>query len=283
MPRPQLIDEMPGLHADLDYWWDLERKAAEKEKREPKYVNVFKAYHSNVYRKSNKGTRPSRTYVEHYLSTSYAVKGDASRIPAYEAWSPWKDKKETPEQVAFLLRLNMVTKIKFGKQLSTQTAAWACKLQPTLRGQPIFGQYSLINLYTHRENLAYYFQRKTTYTADLDALVAFQAWKLERQSVYLEAIELGIIPPPNFGEAEENIEPGAPVIDNTLGVGGDTTPLGLLPTDPVAQISWHLDILKNLLNFFLISGGFAGDVDHEDKVRNDLLIRFAAFKGMSEK
>jgi hypothetical protein len=121
-------------------------------------------------------------------------------------WKPWVNQYESPEDSAFLLRISTIMQIEIGRTLYSHEAKWGRRLRVALEGLHPFGQYRFVLHYSLREVIAYHL-RAEQYTADLDALITYRAWRVENWGTYALALASGSAPYPVL---EPLIEPGDP-------------------------------------------------------------------------
>ncbi len=108
-------------------------------------------------------------------------------------WTPWRDETETPNDSAHLLALDALSLAMSGRHLYQHEAKWGRLLRVALDGLSKLMQLVFVRDYALRESAAYEIGTPT-FTADLDALVAYQPWLLENYEIYHFAVITGSIP-----------------------------------------------------------------------------------------
>jgi hypothetical protein len=215
MSIPRISD---NINSAIEYWWALEVELAQKEHRNPQAVRVWKAIH-RVDQKRKPSEVPREKQI---VSLSHVEKRiqkiERSRVvshgerlipePENEPWQPWLNTMESPENTAFLLRLNAAKRSIYGGLLLQGEADWGYRLRPAIQGLPTYHQYRLVAMYAGREFTRKYLSREQAYTGDLDGLIAYQAWLPENREPYELAVTLRLIPFPLFIDDEADAPPG---------------------------------------------------------------------------
>lgn len=110
-------------------------------------------------------------------------------------WVPWASGSESPEDSAFLLRLNAQSVQLHQRGLYLHEARWGCRLRVALDGAEIIDQLAFIRGYAQRQVIGYNL-REDIYTAHLDGIVAYRAWLPEAAHQYALAVVYGHAPLP---------------------------------------------------------------------------------------
>ena len=148
-------------------------------------------------------------------STSKSVQD--SRIPTGS---------QMPEDVRYLLQMNLYWRLGFGRSLYAHEAGWATRLRAFHERIPDFVREDLnesirsdiadaifaamVKLYSQREEIALSLDR-TIETADLDDLLAWEPWSIGRWAGFEVAIKTGLVRSPKmFVEYQPNT--GKPVM-----------------------------------------------------------------------
>ncbi len=122
------------------------------------------------------------------------LKGKQTRREFYSVeWTPWQDETETPADTAHLLALDAISLAMSGRHLFLHEAKWGRRLGVALDGLSKLMQLVFVRDYGLRESAAYEIGT-STYTADLDSLVAYRPWLPENYEVYHFAVITGSIP-----------------------------------------------------------------------------------------
>jgi hypothetical protein len=122
-----------------------------------------------------------------------------------EAWQPWVNEEETPEDTLFLLQMNAIKRTEQGQGLYRHEAKWGRRIRAAIAGlTPAYRQYRLVTLYGEREVSAYYLNKPVPNTQGLDAFIAYQPWLVEHQHRYELALAQGLAPLPFDTPLEES-------------------------------------------------------------------------------
>jgi hypothetical protein len=108
-------------------------------------------------------------------------------------WEPWDD-QTTPEEHAYLLRINFTSQVWLGRPIVEREARWARRIRVAVAGLDLFVQWFLIREYSARDLVREEFDLEKAETSDLDALLAIRPWEPGGRDRYLHAIREGLAP-----------------------------------------------------------------------------------------
>lgn len=122
------------------------------------------------------------------------VKRDSphDRFP-FADWEPWQNDLETAEDADYLLQLGEVSFRIYGRRLYQHEARWAQRLRVALSGLSMAAQCLLVLAYGDRDARAYELNQQSSYTGDLDSILATKPWAfpLGREDPSLEVARAG--------------------------------------------------------------------------------------------
>lgn len=130
-------------------------------------------------------------------------------LPPESSWAPWADDLETPEDTAFLLDLDFVFRLNYGRQMYSIEAKWGRLLSELLQdiAHPIIKLF-IVSIYALRERRSELTDQPLI-TEDLDL------WLVVRlkhgANEYDKLLKSGFLPPPpSWAEIETAIESEGP-------------------------------------------------------------------------
>ena len=112
-------------------------------------------------------------------------------------WQPWITENESSDAAAFLLKLDAVCSSNTNRHLYEHEAMWARRLLVALDSLDPWRQFLMVERYGLRERVAYELRASRTYTADLDAILAYQPWLPENTEAYEISVSAGVSPRPH--------------------------------------------------------------------------------------
>ena len=101
-----------------------------------------------------------------------------------------------PEELVFLNRLRVMSRVLFSTTLTTQDEKWATRIRPGIEEVDPQRQLWIVIEYGRRESTAERIGMAEPYTQDLDEMIAFQPWTPKGHQAWLAAINFGIIHAP---------------------------------------------------------------------------------------
>ena len=150
-----------------------------------------------VYRRSRRLARPPKVSERKVQSIVAEARAESTASPfPLDEWRPWEADSETPEDTAFLLRLDAISFAAYGRHLYKHEARWGKRIRTAVRGLSPYLQWVLARMYGLAEQRAFYLQEPDPYTADLDGLLAYQPWRQGGQTAYELAVAAGVVPAP---------------------------------------------------------------------------------------
>ncbi len=173
MPRPKIPDQVVE---EIQKLWEREPT------RSARQIHITFKQRSNV--------NISERKVQQIIA-ELRWKRPRREFPVVE-WTAWQDETETSVDSAYLLELDALS-LALGRHLYQHEAKWGKRLRVSLNSLNKLIQLAFIRDYALRESAAYS-TGTTTYTADIDALVAYRPWLPENYEVYHFAVIKGSIP-----------------------------------------------------------------------------------------
>lgn len=194
MPRPQVGSDVVAA---------IKRAWAKNPKRSATEIH-------RRYVRQTKGKAIGVRKVQQIVASAVENAKEGGRVQFEpEEWQPWGNVKDGAEDNSNLLRLNIVCQAFLGRSLHKHEADWGRRLRAALEGLSPFRQLFFVMEYASRQVGAVNLGEMAPYTADLDAVVAFQIWIPDNREAYRHAKSRDVIPRPHFdlplGDAPSNL------------------------------------------------------------------------------
>lgn len=171
-------------------------------------IEVWRRYHKNPKTDpSPQSQKISKRKVQQIVAKARKV--PSSKEFELVPWHPWVSDEETPEDSAFLLKMDVMCLVDKERHLFQHEAAWGRRLRATLEKLPPEHQFFYIWNYSIREITAFNLNDPQPYTADLDGTLGF--WVLQPEDYnkeYEAALRRGLIPPPLAYGDTNDVTPG---------------------------------------------------------------------------